>query len=131
MTPRQRFTAAEIALKEIEGERKALVAPTEARYDAALQELEDAEEGIEGVKVGRCETCDRVLFSGDRGYCYGDDLILECEDHAPTVADAISSLEISLKDGDDLDWADGPEDIEKALAGYRLRDPAERLSHEL
>lgn len=131
MTPKEKYVAACKAVGAIEAERAALVAPTEARFNAANEALLEAEEALEenGYFVGRCDTCGTFLFEGDRGFRYSDDDIFECAEHAPTVADSLEYWRNELKsDGLDEDFR---RQAESAIAHLLQRDPSERLTHEL
>lgn len=61
--------------------------------------------------VGRCEFCDRPLFTGDKGHT-SDDMIL-CAEHAPTWGDCKKSWEKA-----ELDMEDDKAAFEEALKAH-------------
>jgi hypothetical protein len=94
---REAWKTAKAELDAIEAERAALVAPTDDRYHAAMQRLDDVETDC-GTFIGHCE-CGEPIFEGDR-YHRGSDVYL-CEPCAPAYADMLAHPESFAGSDDD------------------------------
>lgn len=80
--------------------------------------------------IGICESCDKPLYSGDKGHLCADGPYL-CEEHSPTVADLIRQYEEAHEAGELPDEFDTEEEFLQAIADLRLDDPERVLIHEL
>lgn len=83
---RQKWAEANAAVKAIEAERNALLEPTEERYRAAREALDEIEDEL-GEFIGKCISCEAPIFDGDpyEADISGD--ILYCKNDAHTWAD--------------------------------------------
>lgn len=103
-------------------------------FDDALRAIEQVRDALlerHGVEIaGECETCERLLFAGDKGHVCGDGPVL-CEDCSPTYADLQKQLlERSQSGGfseDDL------QEQRDSLAAYLSAggDPGAKIVHTL
>lgn len=123
------WRAATAAVESIEKERKALLAPTEERYDAALDRLEEIEEDLPDT-VGKCEGCGCMIFEDDP-YLYSHiDSVSTCLGCSPTWADMVEGFEswINTETDDPMTqeeaqaWAD-----RHVAAGGKLTDSMARV----
>lgn len=94
---KQDWLAAKAALDAIEAERDALLAPTQERYMAAMERLDDIE-GASGEFITYCAGCVEPLFDGDKTHNGGD--VTLCEKCAPTYGDMLAEPE-HFVDGDE------------------------------
>jgi hypothetical protein len=76
------------------------------------EESRNALAGTQREEVGQCESCNRKLYEGDRGFSYRDGPIT-CEECSPTLADVIDQNRehLAIPDLDD----DDREDAERSL----------------
>jgi hypothetical protein len=72
--------------------KRAALAPVQDSLDALAAAKEGFEEQLGDEALGKCMTCDKYLFEGDKGYAYADEGH-ECEEHAPTWANIKETLE--------------------------------------
>lgn len=86
---------------------------------------------ISGI-AGKCESCGKILFEGDKGHRYGDDSgIIHCEECAPTRADVASSWE-HTEESELQEWFDTAKPKAEIVADYLAAGPAdEKILHEL
>lgn len=86
MSTKEEWKAAKAEVEAIQKERGALLEPTNERYDAACERLEQVEESCPEL-VGHCEGCSEPIWEGDR-YQSGD--VYLCEKCAPSYADMLA-----------------------------------------
>lgn len=96
---KQRWAAAHAAVAAIEAERAELLKPSDARYRAALDELQEIEDEA-GEFIAKCETCGTPIFDDDAYEVDVDGGIYACEAHASTWADLLAHPD-SFLDPDD------------------------------
>lgn len=86
---KEAWLAANAELEAIEAERAALLAPTNARYEAAQEKIDKIEEES-GEHVGVCEGCLTHLWAGDR-YSYDSvNGMRFCEACTPSYEDMLA-----------------------------------------
>ncbi|GHB33723.1 hypothetical protein GCM10007094_23190 [Pseudovibrio japonicus] len=106
------WEVAKATIANIEEERKALLAPTQARYEAALDKLSDIEDDLSGLD-GVCEGCDTPIFEGDPHYISADS-VMTCRACAPMLSDIVEEYRTYQKDPEshfeDLGF-NGPEEL--------------------
>lgn len=90
MSTKADWKAAKAEVEAIEKERAALIAPTEGRYDAALERLETIEEDCPEL-VGRCEECLDPIWEGERYASDSENGIVLCEECAPSWSDMLAN----------------------------------------
>lgn len=86
MATREEWKAAKAEVEAIEAERRALLAPTEARYLAAEARLEDIEGDLPEF-IGRCEGCTEPVWEGDLHSYDSENGLVFCEECSPTWRD--------------------------------------------
>ncbi|MGH0004114.1 hypothetical protein ACQU0X_28920 [Pseudovibrio ascidiaceicola] len=91
---RSDWDAAKAALNAIEEKRKALLKPTDADYETALNKLDEIEEDLPDA-IGRCEGCDTPIFESDPHYKYRDDVTV-CSECAPTLSSILADYQQAL-----------------------------------
>ena len=89
---RAAYNAAKSDLERIIAERAALVAPTDAAYDAALTRMDDITDGAE--LVGKCDRCGEAVFEGEPYQNRGECIIL-CESHAAKLSEIIDDWKLA------------------------------------
>lgn len=100
MSGREEWKAAKAAVDAIEKERAVLLAPTDERYRAAQDRLEQVEDEC-GDLLGRCEGCSDPIFEGDRHSHDRMSGIILCEGCSPTWHDLLREPE-SFYNGEDV-----------------------------
>lgn len=110
---------------------QAKIAEARKPFDAATSAIEGVKEALlerhEAEIAGRCETCDRLLFYGDRGHRCDDGPIV-CEEHAPTWADIKEEWTCAV-DPDPDDLREALADVEAHVAGGGSLE--DKVIHEL
>lgn len=90
------------------------IAPLRGIADAVAGLREDMLERHLVSISGKCESCSKVLFAGDKA-CVGDDY-MECEACAGTYAEALKISRKIAADGEDSEAAEIAAHIEKLIA---------------
>ena len=106
---------ANVVLDAITDERTALLAPTEGRYTAAMNHLEDIVEGFSD-KVDKCMACGDPIFPDEKRGNGGDGSL--CVDDAHSYQDMLDNYtEFWDANEDALTIGRAKEIIDKHLAG--------------
>lgn len=87
---RQDWLSAQESIAAIEAERKKLLAPTDDRYRAACERLEEIEEDLPEM-MSRCEGCSDPIFDDDPHMGESESGIFTCKDCSPTWQDMLDS----------------------------------------
>lgn len=119
---KQDWIDARAAVDAIEAEQTALIKPTETRYNAARDRLEEIEDDL-GDCLGRCVACAKPIFEGEP-YHHGSEEP-QCKECAPTYQDMLNEPQffISFQTDEPMTPQQAKEVVDRHLAkGGSLTD---------